>query len=71
MRSLTVELLHRDAGQHVAVAVRQRAAQVVPLVEQAGRHMVERHLVPERRQEETFRQRLKRFLSWVFVFLED
>lgn len=62
LRSLTIELLHRDAGQHVAVAVRQRATQVVPLVEQTCRHMVERHLLPERRQEEeeTVRQQWRK-----------
>lgn len=51
LRSLTVELLHGDAGQDVAVTVGQRAAQVVSLVEEACRHMVERHLLPERKQE--------------------
>lgn len=51
LRSLTVELLHGDAGQNVAVTVGQRAAQVVSLVEEACRHMVERHLLPERKQE--------------------
>lgn len=54
-RSLTAKLLHRDAGQHVAVTVWQRAAQVIPFVEQACRHMVERHLLPEEQQKETFR----------------
>lgn len=42
----TVQLLHRDAGQNVAVAVGQRAAQEAALVEQARRHVVERHLLP-------------------------
>lgn len=60
-----MKLLHRDAGQHIAVTVRQRAAQVVPLVEQARRHMVERHLLPERQHEETVRrqQRWETFFS--------
>ena len=51
--SLTVKLLHRDVGELVGVApVRQRAAQVVPLVQQACCHMVERHLLSETETEE-------------------
>lgn len=45
--TLTIQFLHRDVGELVALAVLgQRAAQVVPLIEQPCRHMVEGHLLP-------------------------
>lgn len=46
-----MEFLHRDTGQHVAVGVRERAAQVVAFVQQACRHMMERHLLPGNTQQ--------------------
>lgn len=52
-RSLTSELLHGDAGQNVAVAVGQRAVQVASLVEETRRHVVERHLLPEKNHTDT------------------
>lgn len=48
--ALTIQLLHGDVGQLLAVAAgRERAVQVIALVQQASCHMVEWHLLPATR----------------------
>lgn len=49
---LTVKLLHRDVSQLLAVAAsRQRSVEVIPLVQQAGGHVVKRHLLPAHKRQ--------------------
>lgn len=50
---LTVQLLHGDVSQLLAVAAsRERSVEVIPLVQQASGHMVKRHLLPAHERQE-------------------